>query len=248
MSYCIPSCPFTFRGTPQTTKSRTSLKRMSLVTAHKASSGMKPADVVSIDLQAADSWLSCHMFALVTKCGLSPSSARRAHWNWTESRWRWNNTLKKDESQDALDIGMIQAWWSTFVLDVSGRKCAEVLFRHGTHVFDRCFGSAASHPSAPQLLTSNKSHALSPLLLWTWPNLYSQYATSSLIIVGYWSLCESNDLSAAGGMASEWCIAWRPDCHVVCLCDDFPMKGTTQRCQAAIVLFALCGRAASALE
>lgn len=128
MSYCIPSCPFTFRGTPHTTKSRTSLKRMSLVSAHKASSGIKPADVVSIDLQAADSWLSCHMFALVTKCGLSPSSARRAHWNWTESRWRWNNTLKKDESQDALDIGMIQAWWSTFVLDVSGRKCAEVLF------------------------------------------------------------------------------------------------------------------------
>lgn len=75
-----------------------------------------------------------------------------------------------------------------------------------------------------QLLTFNKKSCIVSAALWTWLDLYSQYATSSLIIVGYWFLSESDDLSAAGGTVSEWCIARRHDCQVICPFYDFTVK------------------------
>lgn len=108
------------------------------------------------------------------------------------------------------------------------------LCRHGMHMFDRCFGSAASHPSTPpqsQVSAADvrqKSCIVSAPFVNLARPLQPIYAMSSLIIVGYWFLCESNDLSAAGGTVSEWCSAWRPDCHVVCPVDDFHMKVTSR--------------------
>lgn len=83
------------------------------------------------------------------------------------------------------------------VSDITGTKCAEDLFLGTAFVGTGCSCLIDASDQLPhicqlllthqtQLLTFNKSHVLSPLLLWTCPDLYSQYATSSLIIVGYW--------------------------------------------------------------
>lgn len=126
------------------------------------------------------------------------------------------------------------------VLDILGRNVLKFCFP-GTsllsarvpHVWSMlrlsCLTSVNSSSSCKtQLLTFNKSHVLSPLPFVNLARpLQPIYATSSLIIVRYWFLCESNDLSAAGGTVSERRIAWRPDCHVVCPVDDFPMKVTS---------------------
>lgn len=64
---------------------------------------------------------------------------------------------KKNELKDAFEVRMSHT--SAFPQSTLLRlKCAEVLFsgnclcRHGLHMFDRCLGSAASHPSAPPRL------------------------------------------------------------------------------------------------
>lgn len=110
------------------------------------------------------------------------------------------------------------------VSDVTGTKCAEVLFsgnclcRHGLHMFDRCFGSAASHPSTPpppphsqdsaadarqKKKKKKKSCIVSPAFVKTWPEFNSQYRHVKLnhctVLISLWE-------QQPQGMDSE-CVA-----------------------------------------
>lgn len=123
------------------------------------------------------------------------------------------------------------------VLNITGTKCAEILFLGtgfvGMQMFDWCFSSAASHPSTPphsqdSAADVQQKSCIVSAPLWTWPDRCSQSAMSSLIIVGYWFIFEGDDLSAVGGTVSEWCIAWRPDWHVICPFGDFSIKGKSR--------------------
>lgn len=86
------------------------------------------------------------------------------------------------------------------VFDVTGPKCAELLVSEklafvgaGCTCFDRFLGSAASHPSTPprsedsaaDVQQKKKSCIVSRSFCELGLDLYSQYATSSLIIAGY---------------------------------------------------------------
>lgn len=82
--------------------------------------------------------------------------------------------LLKNENDSSKDICVMVECVCACVLDVSGTKCAEVLFlgsglcRHGVHMFDRCFGSAASHPSTPP---PPPPHSLTRLSCWRSPKV-----------------------------------------------------------------------------
>lgn len=98
---------------------------------------------------------------------------------------------------------------------------------HGSHMCSRWFGSASSDPSSHsaahknQLLASNKSHVLSPPPLWTWLDLYSQYATLSLIISGYWSLLWEQQPWCCRGNVQQvmhYMEAWLPCCLMILPC------------------------------
>lgn len=134
-------------------------------------------------------------------------------------------------------------------LDVSGTKCAEVLFllAWNTHVWSmlqlRCLPSVNSSSLTHSAADVQQKSCIVTTPLWTWLDLYSQYATLSLIIVGYWFLCESNDLSAAGGNGQRAMHCMKARLSFYLSTWWFYHAGNIQRWRAVIVLLVLWGRA-----